>query len=172
MALLEERALRSEGMASASTSVDQSVSKKGGGGSPCAKASAEITKANTTISTMAAKIEAINGTAYGSLGLILDAATSALSTLNATAAPALDAASAVPSNILSPVTSGLDTLLSVGDTLTSTVQDNLATVQDMLADAQGTLSTVYSLSDTLADAVTEAECAGACGAAPATCGSS
>lgn len=162
VSLLEERALRSEGMSSSSVSVDQSVSRKGSS-NPCSTALAEVTKANTTLTTMVAKVQAVNGTAFDLLGQILDVASSSLDTINSTLAPALDAASAIPSSILSPVTEGIDTLLSVGDTLTSTVQDNLATVQDMIADAQDTLSTVYELSDTLVAAVSEAQCAGACG---------
>merc|ERR1712187_944934 len=105
------------------------------------------------------------GNATGSmlLGQILDVAIGALGMLNSTVAPALDAAS-IPSKFLSPVTKALDKELAVGDTLTSTVGEQLSTVQDMLEDAQSMLSTVYSLSDTLVDAVTEAQCQGACGA--------
>merc|ERR1719277_275033 len=93
----------------------------------------------------------------------MDGATTALAELNSTVAPALDAADDLPSSILSPVTSGLDQVLSVGDTMMDTVNDNLATVQDAIVDAQSTLSAVYALSDTLVAAVTEAQCAGACG---------
>merc|ERR1719373_342838 len=80
VSLLEERALRSEGMASSSVSVDKSVSQKGGS-NPCSTALSKITKANTTLTSMAEQVQAINGTAYDSLGQILDAAASALDTL-------------------------------------------------------------------------------------------
>merc|ERR1719436_2145195 len=94
----------------------------------------------------------------------MEVASAALDALNSTVAPALDAASALPKSIMSPVTDGLEKVLAVTDTLSSTVDEQLSTVQDMTEDAQTTLSTVYALSDTLVDAVTEAQCQGACGA--------
>merc|ERR1719277_2715170 len=170
MALLQERALRSEGTASSSVSVERSVAQKGSS-NPCEKALASIDKANTTIGTMAAKVEDVNATGFELLGQVLAVASSSLETLNSTVEPALDAASALPSSIMSPVTSGLDKVLAVAETLSSTVDEQLATVQDMVEDAESTLSTVYALSDTLVEAVTEAQCAGACGAPEPSCDS-
>merc|ERR1719379_2318198 len=118
------------------------------------------------------QVLAVNATAYDQLGTVMDGATTALATLNSTVATALAAADAVPGNILDPFTDSLDKVLAVTDTMASTVSDNLATVQDAVTDAQSTLSTVYSLSDTLVAAVTEAQCAGACGAVPDECSSS
>merc|ERR1712232_974885 len=66
-ALLQERALRSEGMARSAVSVDRSVSRKGSS-NPCSKALASIDKANTTIGALAAKVEDVNATGFDSLG--------------------------------------------------------------------------------------------------------
>merc|ERR1712176_1413404 len=93
-----------------------------------------------------------------------EVASGALDMLNSSIAPALDAASALPSSIMSPVTSGLEKVLAITDELSGTVTEQLSTVQDMIEDALSTLSTVYALSDTLVEAVTEAQCQGACGA--------
>merc|ERR1719327_1511745 len=103
MALLQERALRSAGMTSASVNVDKSVTQKGKT-NPCSKALAKIDKANTTIGKMAEKIELVNATGFASLGQVIETADGALDTLNSTIAPALDALEALPKTMTAPVT--------------------------------------------------------------------
>lgn len=163
VAMLQERASAVSGdMASAAVGVDQSVARKGSS-NPCTKALADISKANTTLTALAAAVQAVNGTSMDTLGAILEVAFAGIDTLNASIAPALDAASAIPSSILSPVTKGLDAILSVGDSMQGDVDEQLATVQDMIEEATDNLATVYSLSDTLVAAVYDAQCQGACG---------
>jgi hypothetical protein len=162
IALMQERALRSENMASLSVSVDKSVSQKGST-NPCSKSLTRIDKANTTIGKMAEKIEDVNATGFLLLGQVIEVASGSLDMLNSTVAPALEALDAIPSSILSPITKGLDDILSVADTLNSNMDEQLSTVQGMVEDAQSMLYTLYALSDTLVESVTEAQCAGACG---------
>lgn len=162
LALLQERAL-SDTAVSSSVTVDRSISQKGGG-SPCTKALSSVIKANKTLSKMALQVQKYNGTAYALLGQVVDTAASSLSSINSTVSPALDAAEdTVPASTLSPVTKGLTKLLSVVGDLTSVLKANLKTIQGMESDAQKTMSTVYKLSEDLVDAVTTAQCAGACG---------
>lgn len=146
-ALLKGHAQRGKGVISGDKSVSRNMTSQS-----CAMAISNINKSNnpyvTVLADMMSAIEDVNGTVDALVGQMLDVPASALLTINMKLESTLEATSAVPSKVLSPVKTAIDELLSLGDAFTREVQEYTATTGPNISEASCSLLAMYSSSGT------------------------
>jgi hypothetical protein len=145
MALLQERAFQTQGSMSKSR-VEASVARKGGAGDLCSDASAQVSKANSTLNSLSDMILAVNATVVAismiPVGEIMDG----VDVINGTVAPLL---ANLPEDLATPVSSSLDTITAFKESAMGDASKQISEYETMIADAAAVLAAVTALTDQL-----------------------